>query len=250
MMNVIIIEDEKIAADNLERMLLSIDAGIHVLSKIESVRNAVKWLLSNTCDLIFLDIQLSDGNSFCIFEQVEVKTPVIFITAYDQFAIKAFKLNSIDYLLKPLNKEDLSKSLKKYHELNQNSLLPDFKVLFESIKKSAHYQERLLVNAGQKLKSVKTSEIAYFYVTEKGVFFCTKENKHYDIDYTLEKLKEILDPEYFFRINRRFIVHIDSIENMLTVSKSRLKLDIRPKPDEEVIVSVNNMHDFRLWLNR
>jgi DNA-binding LytR/AlgR family response regulator len=249
-MNVVIIEDEKIASDNLERMLHSIDENIHVLTKIESIRNSVKWLAANSCDLIFLDIQLSDGNSFNIFQQVEVKTPVIFITAYDQFAIKAFKLNSIDYLLKPLNKNDLTQSLKKFYTLHESHISPDFKVLLESIKKPVQYQERVLVNVGKKLKSVKTSEIAYFYVTGKGVFFCTKENKHYDIDFTLDKLQEILDPKYFFRINRQYIVHIESIDNMFTVSKSRLKLDIKPKPDEEVIVSVNNMYEFRLWLNR
>jgi DNA-binding LytR/AlgR family response regulator len=249
-MRTVIIEDEKLAADNLELMLHSLDPGIRVLTKIETVRSAVIWLSSNSCDLIFLDIQLSDGNSFAIFEQLDIKTPIIFITAYDQYAIRAFKHNSIDYLLKPVNKEDLAQSLQKYHEYYQSHHLPDFKALLETIRNPVEYQERFLVNAGQKLRSIKSSEIAYFYVQAKGLFLCTKEDKHYDLNYTLEKLQEILDPKMFFRVNRQFIVNIEVIENMITVSKSRLKLEIKPKPTDEVIVSVNNVHDFKEWLNR
>ncbi len=246
----VIIEDEKLAADNLELMLHSIDEEIKILAKIESVRNSVKWLSSNTCDLIFLDIQLSDGNSFSIFDHVDVKIPVIFITAFDQYAIRAFKHNSIDYLLKPINKDDLSQSLQKFYEHFQSHQFPDYKALLESLRNPVNYQERFLVTAGQKLRTIKTSEIAYFYVQTKGVFLCTKEDKHYDINYTLEKLEEMLDPKSFFRINRQYIVNIEVIENMYIVSKSRLKLDILPKPSEEVIVSVNNVQEFKLWLNR
>lgn len=249
-MRTVIIEDEKLAADNLELMLHSIDEGIQILAKIESVRNAVKWLSSNSCDLILLDIQLSDGNSFSIFDQIDVKTPVIFITAYDQYAIRAFKHNSIDYLLKPVNKDDLSLSLQKFQEFYQNRQLPDFKSLLDTIRNPVSYQERFLVSAGQKLRTIKTSEIAYFYVQNKYVFLCTKEDKHYDINYTLEKLEEMLDPKSFFRINRQYIINIEVIENMYTVSKSRLKLDIKPKPAEEIIVSVNNIQEFKIWLNR
>lgn len=250
MTQVVIIEDEKLAADNLESMLLSIDASLNIIIKIESVRNAVKWLSSNQCDLIFLDIQLSDGNSFSIFEQIEVKTPIIFITAYDQYAIRAFKHNSIDYLLKPIGKDDLSQSLQKYRNYYQNHQVPDFKTLLETIRNPVTFQERFLVNAGQKLRTIKTSDIAYFYVQTKGVFLCTKDDKHYDINYTLEKLQEILDPKVFFRINRQYIVNINVIENMYTVSKSRLKLELKPKPTDEIIVSVNNVQEFKLWLNK
>ena len=249
-MKTIIIEDEKLAADNLEIMLHELDPTIQVLAKIESVRNAVKWLSSNTCDLIFLDIQLSDGNSFSIFEQTEVKTPVIFITAYEQYAIKAFKHNSIDYLLKPVNKNDLAQSIDKFHKFYQNKQLPDFRALLETIRNPVSYQERFLVNAGQKLRSIKSSEIAYFYIKSQGVFLCTKEDKHYDVNYTLEKLEAMLDPKLFFRVNRQFIVNIEVIENMYVASKSRLKLDLKPKPSDEVIVSVNNVQEFKLWMNK
>ena len=197
-----------------------------------------------------MDIQLSDGNSFSIFELVEVKTPVIFTTAYDQYAIKAFKHNSIDYLLKPINYDDLKQSLTKYEEHYKNKQLPDFKKLIEVIKSNKEYKERFLVNAGQKVHSIKTSEIAFFYSQEKGVFFCTFGDKHYDIGYTLEQLENILDPKLFFRINRQYIVNIEAIENMYIVSKSRLNLDLKPKPKTEVIVSFGNMHEFKIWLNR
>lgn len=249
-MNVIIVEDELLAADNLELLLHSVDKNIKVLAKLQSVRNTVNWLSSGQCDLIFLDIQLSDGNAFEIFGQTEVKTAVIFTTAYDQYAIRAFKHNSIDYLLKPINSGELSQSISKFNQLSESQLLPNFKQLIDSLHNKVQYQERFLVNAGQKLRTVKTSEIAYIQVNEKGVFINTKENKSYDINYTLEKLQEILDPKHFFRVNRQFIVNIDCIENMHIVSKSRLKLDLKHKPEEEVIVSVNNVADFKLWLNR
>ena len=249
-MDIIIIEDEELAADNLEKIIHSIDENIRVIAKLESVRSAVKWLSQSVCDLIFMDIQLSDGNSFSIFEQVEVKTPVIFTTAYDQFAIKAFKHISIDYLLKPINSEELRLSIQKYKDYYQNAQLPDFKKLLESLKPNKEYKERFLVNAGQKVHSVKASEIAYFYAQEKGVFFCTFANKHFDVDYTLEQLENSLDPKIFFRINRQFIVNFEAIENMHTVSKSRLLLELKPKSEIEVIVSFGNMHQFKIWLNR
>ena len=249
-MDIIIIEDEQLAADNLEKIIHSIDENIRVIAKLESVRSAVKWLSQSVCDLIFMDIQLSDGNSFSIFEQVEVKTPVIFTTAYDQFAIKAFKHISIDYLLKPINSEELRLSIQKYKDYYQNAQLPDFKKLLESLKPNKEYKERFLVNAGQKVHSVKASEIAYFYAQEKGVFFCTFANKHFDVDYTLEQLENSLDPKIFFRINRQFLVNFEAIENMHTVSKSRLLLELKPKSEIEVIVSFGNMHQFKIWLNR
>jgi len=249
-MKAIIIEDEKLAADNLQALIESVDKGIEIIARIESIRSTVKWLSTNTCDLIFMDIQLSDGNSFTIFEQVDVKTPIIFTTAYDQYAIKAFKQNSIDYLLKPINKDELALSINKFKDLNQSQPALDIKALIESIKQPIQYHERFLVSAGMKLKTMKSVDVAYFYVKENAVFLCSKDNKHYDLDFTLDKLEKILDPNIFFRINRQYIVNIDAIENMITVSKSRLQLNVNPKANEDVIVSVNNVHDFRIWLNR
>ena len=195
-------------------------------------------------------MQLSDGISFEIFEQIKIETPIIFTTAYDHYAIKAFKVNSIDYLLKPINIEDLSQAIQKYKTRATESVAPDFSILIDSLKKGPSYQERFLVSAGAKLKSVKTEDIAYFYILDNGTFFATKENRHYLVSQTLEKLEEILDPKHFFRINRQCIVNIDAIESMEVVSKSRLKLSLSPKADFETIVSVNNLQDFRIWVNK
>jgi DNA-binding LytR/AlgR family response regulator len=153
-------------------------------------------------------------------------------------------------LLKPINQKELEQGIIKFKELHKPNDFPDLKSVFEKLNKPVSYQERFLVNAGQKLKTVKVADIAFFYVQEKGVFLTTTENKSYDLDFTLDKLEEILNPDMFFRINRQYIVHIDAIEQMHIVSKSRLKLDLKPKHTDEVIVSVNNVHDFRLWLNK
>jgi two-component system, LytTR family, response regulator LytT len=249
-MKILIVEDEQLAALNLEKMLMSIDPTCEVVAKLDSVRSSVKWLKSNSCDLILLDIQLSDGNSFLIFEQVEVNTPVIFTTAFDQYAIKAFKHNSVDYLLKPINKDELEASLNKYKTIHKNNASTNLQELLNSLRNPVHYQERFLVSAGMKLRTIKIAKVAYFYVAEGSVFLSTYDNKNYDIDFTLDKLQEILDPIKFFRINRQYIINIESIESMVTVTKSRLQLNLKPKPTEDVVVSANNVHDFRIWLNK
>ena len=248
-MKVLIVEDEQLASLNLEKLLLSIDSSVEIVAKLDSVRSSVKWLKANSCDLILLDIQLSDGNSFTIFEQVEVTTPVIFTTAFDQYAIKAFKHNSVDYLLKPINKDELEASLNKFKDIHLKQSTTNLHDLLNSLRNPIQYQERFLVSAGMKLRTIKTAEVAYFYVNEGSVFLTTFESKNYDIDFTLDKLQEILDPKKFFRVNRQYIINIEAIESMVTVTKSRLQLHLKPKPAEDVIVSVNNVHDFRIWLN-
>ena len=250
-MKVLIIEDEKVAANNLEKMLHKIDEKIFVQDKIDSIESAVKWLHNNKSDLIFLDIHLADGLCFKIFEQIKIKTPIIFTTAYDQYAIKAFKVNSIDYLLKPIEIQELEQSLEKFKELNQvqNANTIDFDALINFYNKNIEYQERFIVRYAQKIKSIKTNDIAYFYINAENVFICTKDNNSYSIDYSLDKLENIINPKDFFRVNRQFIVNISSIENMYSLSKSRIKIELKPKPDNEIIVSYNRMSDFRKWLN-
>lgn len=250
-MKVLIIEDEKIAANNLETMLHQIDVTIDVQSKIDSIEESVKWLNNNTVDLIFLDIHLADGLCFKIFEQIEIKTPVIFTTAYDQYAIRAFKVNSIDYLLKPIEIQQLKQSLEKFKELNQvqNAETFDFAALVNYYNKRIKYQERFIVRYAQKIKSIKTSDIAYFYIEAESVFLCTKSHNNYPIEYSLDKLESIINPKDFFRINRQYIINIASIENMYSLSKSRIKIELKPKPDNETVVSYNKMSDFRNWLN-
>lgn len=251
-MNVLIIEDEKIAANNLEKMLHQIDRNINVQSKIDSIEESVKWLNNNKTDLIFLDIHLADGLCFKIFEQIEIKTPIIFTTAYDQYAIKAFKVNSIDYLLKPVEIQQLEQSLEKFKELYQvqNAKTIDFNALINYYNNQIKYQERFIVRYAQKIKSINTNEIAYFYANNENVFLCTKGNNNYPIDYSLDKLENIINPKDFFRINRQFIVNISSIGKMYSLSKSRIKIELNPKPDTEIIVSYSRVSDFKKWLNQ
>ena len=251
-MNVLIIEDEKIAANNLEKMLHQIDENIHVQDKIDSIKSAVKWLDANKTDLIFLDIHLADGISFKIFEHLKIQTPIIFTTAYDQYAVKAFKVNSIDYLLKPIEIRELEQSLNKFKELGRmkNAGTIDYNSLIDILGNKTEYQQRFIVRYGQKVKSIKISNIAYFNVIDENVFICTKNNKNYPIDYSLDKLENILAQKQFFRINRQFIVSFDAIENMFTLSKSRIKIILKQKPDTETIVSYSRLSDFKKWLNQ
>lgn len=250
-MNVLIIEDESFAADKLERMLKEVDPSITILAKLGSIKESAKWLIQNTADLIFLDIQLSDGISFSIFEQVTINTPVIFTTAYDEYAVKAFQLNSIAYLLKPIRKTDLAESLQKYRSL-KSAFSIDFDLLLASIQgKGPDYKKRFLIQIGEKIRKVEITEIAYFYVMEKSAYIRTFEGNSYSVEYTLDKLENLINPEKFFRINRKYIVNIDSITNMIAYSRSRIKLELKPKAEDEseTIVSIDRAVDFKKWMN-
>ncbi len=221
-------------------------------AKLASVEESIKWLKKNEPDLIFLDIQLEDGLSFEIFDKVTIDVPVIFTTAYDQYAIKAFKLNSIDYLLKPIRKAELEEALNKYKNI-KNSYLRDFEDVFKSImNKEISYKKRFLVQYGQKIKKVETEEIAYFYAMEKNVFMTTYEKSNYPVNYSLDKLTEILDPEKFFRINRKMIISFDAIKNMIPFSRSRIKIELNPPAPKEVeaLVSVERASSFKEWLDK
>ena len=252
-MKILIVEDEKLAAEKLERQLLEIEPGFEVLAKIDSIEDTVKWLSVHACDLIFLDIHLADGLSFKIFEHIELDTPIIFTTAYDQYAIKAFKLNSIDYILKPISKADLQQSLDKLKRFQNNSNLEkvDFKSLKESIKaENQDFQKRFIVYAADKIKSILTEEIAYFFAENKYVYLVTEDNQQYIVDYSLDKLESLLNPDFFFRINRQFLIHIKAIETMHSYPKGRVKIDLKPKSRLIPISSVEKSGDFKKWLNR
>ena len=249
-MKVVIIEDEKIAADYLEKLIKEYDQSIEILTKLDSVSSSVSWLQSNKPDLIFLDIHLADDISFKIFEQVEIHIPVIFTTAYDQYAIKAFKLNSIDYLLKPIERQELFNSIDKFRSLNHHSNV-DLKALSDLfMKKIPVYQERFLVSTGQKLKSIPIGDIAYFFAEQKLVFLTDNNGRQHIVDNSLDKLEPQLDPANFFRINRQFIISFQSIRNMISYSKSRVKVELEPPSEKETIVSVERSSDFKSWLNR
>ena len=250
-MKVLIIEDEQIASEKLEQMLMEIDPEIHVLAKLGSIKESAKWLLHNSADLIFLDIQLSDGISFSIFDQVTVNTPVIFTTAYDQYAIKAFQLNSISYLLKPIRKTDLAESIQKYRNM-KSAFTIDFDALLAQIQgKQPDFKKRFLIQIGEKIRKVEVSEIAYFYILDKGCYMRTFHGNNYPVDYTLDRLETMIDPSVFFRINRKYLVNMDAISNMVAYSRSRIKLELKPKADVEfdTIVSIDRSSDFKKWLN-
>ena len=250
-MNVLIVEDENLAAEKLEHLLKEIDPKIRITGQTGSIKESVKWLMENTADLIFLDIQLSDGISFSIFEQVQVNTPVIFTTAYDQYAIKAFQLNSISYLLKPIRKSDLADSLNKLKTLRSGFSI-DFETLLANMQgREPDYKKRFMIQIGEKIRKIEITEVAYFFVLDKGVFLRTFQGNSYPVEYTLDRLENLLDPEKFFRINRKYTVNMESIQNMVAYSRGRVKLELKPKADEEfeTIVSVDRSAAFKKWLN-
>jgi two-component system, LytTR family, response regulator LytT len=252
MMNILIIEDEALAADRLEKILKELTPDITVLAKLGSVKESVKWLMLNSADLIFLDIQLSDGLSFSIFDQVSIQTPIIFTTAFDQYAIKAFQLNSISYLLKPIRKNDLAESLQKYKSL-KSAFSIDFEGLLSAIQgNKPEFRKRFLVQIADRYRKIEIDEIAYFYAFDKGVFLTTLEGHSYPVDVSLDNLDNSIDPSQFFRINRRYIVSLKSITNMYAWSRSRIKLALKPPADDEMetIVSIDRAADFKKWMNK
>jgi len=253
-MKVVIIEDEAFAALRLKKMIHDFNPEIQILAELESVAESVKWFKTNPePDLIFLDIHLEDDLSFAIFDQVNISSAVIFTTAYDEYAIKAFKLKSIDYLLKPIVHEELAAALKKYEQysgLHQNSV--DLQSLYNLLTSSnKKYRERFSISVGTKIKMIEISEIAYFFVMDHGTYLRTKQENTYNIDFTLDKLEELLNPASFFRINRKYLVNLSSITNMVAYSRGRVKLELKPKADDEfdTIVSIDRSSDFKKWLN-
>jgi len=246
-MKVLIIEDEATAARRLEKLIWKIDPGIEVLETLDSVEATLKWLLNNEPpDLIFLDIHLADGSSFEIFKHVEIDFPIIFTTAYDKYAVEAFKVNTIDYLLKPIKKAEIERALKKYRKLQQATGF-DYSKLAKAIQKD-NYSKRFLIRFGQQIRVVEMNAAAYFYTQDKITFVITKEGKRYPLDYSLEKLEELVNPAAFFRINRQFIISIDAIKEMYAYSKSRVKVDLTPVCDIVTIVSTERSPLFKKWL--
>ncbi len=254
-MNVIIVEDEVPAAEKLERYLQKYDASIQVVAKFDSVATTVTWLTDKqeSIDLIFMDIQLIDGLSFQIFQQVQVKKPVIFTTAFNEYALDAFKVNSIDYLLKPITFTDLSASLKKLETLRQQfqwSKEHSDRVhqAFTSLK-SKEYKNRFMVKLGEHIRSITTDQISVFYADGRDVYLVTTQNRKLIIDYTLEALENILDPKNFFRLNRTFILNISAIKDVLVYSNSRLKITLIQEFDKEIIVSREKVGEFKEWFD-
>jgi DNA-binding LytR/AlgR family response regulator len=252
-MNVLIIENEKPAAERLIRILRKIDRSIVVTDVIETVEAAIDLLQSDhSSDLIFMDIQLDDGLCFEIFETINVETPVIFTTAYDEYTLKAFKVNSVDYLLKPVDEESLKKAYEKYKKhyfAEKDPFRRDFRQLIKEF--SNQYKSRFLIRTGEKYRSVPTGEISHFMITERSVFLCDQQGRDYGVDYSLDQLNVLLDPRKFFRINRECIVNIDSIELMYSYSSSRLQLTLKNREKSELfVVSREKVAEFKKWIDR
>lgn len=249
-MNVIIVEDEKPARDNLIRLLLEIQPNIIIQAQMDTVSQTVKWLKTNETDLIFLDIHLADDLCFKIFEQVDVKTPIIFATAYDKYMLQAFEVNSVYYLLKPIEKIKLEQALKKYHEIHQPAILPDFTDLMKEMQQERNYKKRfLLTTESHQLKPIKVEDIAYFEGKDKLTFVVTKNKQRYIIDKKLKELDEyLLNPRRFFRINRSLIVHIDAISTINYFTKSRIIPVLNPPSDRSCVVSARKREAFKAWI--
>jgi len=249
-MNVIILEDEARAANHLTRLIAKIAPDMKVIARLESVRDAVPFLLENTnIGLIFSDVQLADGLSFEVFRQVPVKCPIIFTTAYDHYAIEAFKTNGIDYLLKPIEEERLLKAIEKVKQFTPAlSLKEILAVVNASANKT--YKSRFMVKVGDKIRSIPIEEVLAFYSLEKATYILTTGNRNYCIDYALDQLEGLLDPGICFKINRKYIVSIQACNNIVAWTNSRLRLKIDGINDQDIIVARERVQDFKNWLDR
>ncbi len=249
-MKVVIIEDEQPAAQKLLRLLRVIESDYEVAAILPSVEQSVNWLLINPHPgLIFMDIQLEDGICFEIFEKVTLKTPVIFTTAYNDYALRAFKVNSIDYLLKPLTEDDLKVAIIKYKEVFAR---PDYFLRIENLMNQLQpsTKERFLIKIGEHFKSIQTDDITCFYIKERCNFISTCKGKNYPVDYSLDKIETMIDGRRFFRVNRNFIVNFHFIRDVVAYSSSRLKIVVEGFAEEEIIVSRERVGDFKDWMDR
>jgi DNA-binding LytR/AlgR family response regulator len=252
-MKILIVEDEDLAVKKLQKTLAALDAGANVVGVTDSIKNTVEWLTTNPQpDLILMDIELADGQSFEVFNLTDVKSPVIFTTSYDEYALKAFKVNSVDYLLKPIQKEELEAALNKFKKIKGT---PDINI--DSIVKELQqklqpkeYRKRFLVKYGQKLVSVEIDEIAYFYSDGRLNFFKTNDNKKFVVDYTMDELEDMLDAEKYFRISRSFYVSINSIDKIDDYFGNRLILGLKPAVDKEALVSREKVTEFKKWMGK
>lgn len=249
-MKVLILEDEEPASQRIAKMLLELVPDAQVLDILDSVKSSLNWFGTNEMpELILADIQLADGISFELFNNIEISCPVIFTTAFDEYAINAFKHNGIDYLLKPIKKEELQKSLNKFNKLKESSLKPDYSELLHVLgKQNNNFQKRIIIRFRDQFIMVDVDEVACFFVENKITYLVTRQNQQYQVDYTMDECENLFNPKLFFRINRQVIVHIHAISKMVAYSKSRVSLSLQPNVPFETIVSTERSAAFKLWL--
>lgn len=245
-MKALIIEDETAAALNLEAILKQVAPGVEVIGTLESVEESIGWLRANPQpDLLFMDIHLADGDSFRIFDAVEVTAPVVFTTAYDQYALEAFRVNSIDYLLKPIDLAALRRAVERCR-VRSGGIDPD--VLLNAIRSPREYKQRYVVRFNDRIVPVQIADIAYFYSEEKNTYLVTNDNNRYIVDQSLDVLSDELDPGRFFRISRGCIIAMPAIVSIVKYLGNRLKITARPRPEFEMVVSRSRVDDFLKWL--
>jgi two-component system, LytTR family, response regulator LytT len=250
-MTILIVEDEKPAVTKLKQLLKKIDASITIVDAIETVESCINWLQANPLpDLILMDIQLNDGICFEIFDVIKITTPIIFTTAYDEYVMKVFKVNGIDYLLKPVDLEKLSKAINKYNSLFAREQVNTDKMNHVYNELAKDYKTRFLVKRGSHYNSVLTNDIECFFIKGQYTYLRTFTGKKYDLEYSLQQLETVISPDHFFRINRNYIVHINSIANILSYSANRLKLILKNSTGEELIVSREKVTEFKKWLDK
>lgn len=251
-MKAIIIEDEKLSAEHLTHLLKKIDASIEIIATYDTVKKSIEAFNKGAkADVLFVDIHLADGLSFDIFSKTNIDTPIIFTTAYDEYAIKAFTVNSLDYLLKPIGIADLKRSLEKFKKTNHLQLSPIIKDIAEAYHTNEkQHKNRFMVKMGDSISSIKTDEISHFVSEDGMVLLVTKLGKKYVIDYTLDTIETLVAPDTFFRINRKVIIHINSIQKVNTYFNSRLKLNFESLSEDDCIVSRERVNDFKQWLDQ
>ncbi len=250
-MNVLIVENEKPAIVSLSRLLNEIDPAIKIAGTAESVESTINWLQNNTFpDLIFMDIQLDDGLCFELFETMQLDVPVIFTTAYDEYMLSAFKVNSVDYLLKPISASSLRRAIDKFKSIHYKYAVKNdvLKQLLKELNKG--YKTRFLIKVGEHYRSVPDSDISCFYILERFTFIRTLTGKDYPVDYSLDQLQKIIDPEKFFRINRNCIINITAIRDIISYSSSRLNIKLNNQPNEDLIVSKDKVSEFKKWIDK
>lgn len=252
-MRILILEDESLAAERLEQLIRQYDESYQVLAVLDTVEDAVEWLSAHPApDLAFFDIKLADGQSFQVFEATEVPCPVIFTTAYDQYALKAFKVNSIDYLLKPVEAPELASAFAQYNKLQKTLSSREVAAMSRALQQmNKNYKSRFIVRSGHQFLSLKTENILYFFSEHKMTWARHRGGKKHVVEYSLEQLEDALPPDQFFRINRQYIISFSAIEETTIYSNSRLKLSLaKAESEEEVIVSRDRVSGFKAWLDQ
>ncbi|MEO6685078.1 MAG: LytTR family DNA-binding domain-containing protein [Dyadobacter sp.] len=250
-MNILIVEDEELSAERLHKLILIIDPSIHLLGIFPSVLQTIGYFENESSvkpDLIFLDIHLEDGDGFRIIEHLNLMIPIIFTTAFDEYTLKAFKTNSIDYLLKPISPLELQASLSKFKKLSEAA--ENKRTIFEQTFDSEKYKDRFLCTAGSRFFTFKTTEIAYFTIEQRATFLRLFDGRHFAIEYSLDKLCQMIDPGQFFRINRTMLICFAAINNIQIISAGKLKLELNPALSKETYVSPDRITEFKIWLGK